>query len=128
MDEQKIRFSEDHLWVVEKEGSILRVGLSDWAQEHLGELTRLETVEPGTFLESGDHLGEVEAQKTVVDLACPVTGTVMAVNETVVEDPSLVNIDPYEKGWVVEIEIDDADELDHLMTMEDYEEFAESQD
>lgn len=124
MDEAALKFSEDHLWVLEM-GETVRVGLSDYAQEQLGEIISATMGEVGRFLEQGETFGEVESQKTVVELASPITGTVRAVNEATVEDPTLINVDPYGKGWIVEIELADPEELDHLMGFEDYEAFTE---
>ncbi len=124
MDETALRFSEDHLWILEM-GQTVRIGLSDYAQEQLGEIISGTLGEVGKFLENGDTFGEMESQKTVVELACPVTGTIRAVNEGILEDPSLINIDPYGKGWLVDIEIDDPEELERLMSFEDYEAFVE---
>jgi glycine cleavage system H protein len=124
MDEAALKFSEDHLWVLEM-GETVRVGLSDYAQEQLGEIISATLGEVGRFLEQGDTFGEVESQKTVVELASPITGTVRAVNEAAIEDPTLINVDPYGKGWIVEIELDDPEELDRLMGYEEYEAFTE---
>ncbi len=124
MDEAALKFSEDHLWVLEM-GQTVRIGLSDYAQEQLGEILSASMGEVGKFLEPGDTFGEVESQKTVVELASPVTGTIRAVNDAMVEDPTLINVDPYGKGWLVEVEIDDPEELDQLMNFEDYETFVE---
>ena len=124
MDETALRFSEDHVWLLEM-GQTVRIGLSDYAQEQLGEILSATLGEIGKFLEQGDTFGEVESQKTVVELASPVTGTIRSVNETILEDPTLINVDPYGKGWLVELEIEDAEELERLMGFEEYEGFVE---
>src|SRR5512137_2111452 len=124
MDEQGLKFSDDHVWVMEM-GDALRVGLSDYAQEQLGEILSVSRVEEGRFVEAGETLFELESQKTVVELPSPVTGTVRTVNVTVVDDPSLINVDPYGKGWIVEIEADEPEELDRLMDPDAYEAFTE---
>jgi len=124
MDETALRFSEDHVWVLEM-GQTVRIGLSDYAQEQLGEIITATLGEVGKFLEQGDTFGEVESQKTVVELASPVTGTIRSVNEGIVEDPTVVNVDPYGKGWLVELEIEDPEELERLMGFEEYETFVE---
>lgn len=124
MDETALRFSEDHVWVIEM-GQTVRIGLSDYAQEQLGEIISATLGEVGKFLEQGDTFGEVESQKTVVELASPVTGTIRSVNETIVEDPTVINVDPYGKGWLVELEIEDPEELERLMGFEEYENFVE---
>ena len=124
MDETALRFSEDHVWVLEM-GQTVRIGLSDYAQEQLGEIITATLGEVGKFLEQGDTFGEVESQKTVVELASPVTGTIRSVNEGIVEDPTVVNVDPYGKGWLVELEIEDPEELERLLGFEEYETFVE---
>jgi glycine cleavage system H protein len=124
MDETALKFSEDHVWVLEM-GQTVRIGLSDYAQEQLGEIITAAMGEVGKFLEQGDTFGEVESQKTVVELASPVTGTIRSVNEIVLEDPTVVNVDPYGKGWLVELEIEDPEELERLMGFEEYETFVE---
>jgi glycine cleavage system H protein len=124
MDETSLRFSEDHVWVLEM-GQSVRIGLSDYAQEQLGEIISATLGEVGKFLEQGDTFGEVESQKTVVELASPVTGTIRTVNETILDDPTVINVDPYGKGWLVELEIEDPEELERLMGFEEYESFVE---
>ena len=124
MDETALRFSEDHVWVLEM-GQTVRIGLSDYAQEQLGEIISATLGEIGKFLERGDTFGEMESQKTVVELASPVTGTIRNVNESIVEDPTVINVDPYGKGWLVELEIEEPEELERLMGFEDYETFVE---
>jgi glycine cleavage system H protein len=124
MDETALRFSEDHVWVLEM-GQSVRLGLSDYAQEQLGEIITAALGEIGKFLEQGDSFGEVESQKTVVELPSPVTGTIRSVNESILEDPTVINVDPYGKGWLVELEIEDTEELERLMGFEEYESFIE---
>jgi glycine cleavage system H protein len=124
MEESHLKFSEDHLWVLEM-GETARIGLSEYAQEQLGEIVSVTHTEIGKIIEPGDPLGEFESQKTVVELVSPISGTLRAVNENVVEDPSLVNVDPYGKGWFVELEIGDPEEIERLMSFEEYETFVE---
>jgi glycine cleavage system H protein len=124
MEESQLKFSEDHLWVLEM-GETARIGLSDYAQEQLGEIISVVHEEVGKFIEPGDAVGELESQKTVVELGSPITGTIKAVNGNVVEDPSLINVDPYGKGWIVEIEINEPEEIERLMNAEEYESFVE---
>ena len=123
-EESELKFSEDHLWVLEM-GETGRIGLSEYAQEQLGEILTVTLIEPGKVVEPGDPVGELESQKTVVELLSPVSGTVRAVNENVLEDPSLINIDPYGKGWLIEAEIHDPEELEGLMNHEEYDVFIE---
>ena len=124
MDEAELKFSEDHLWVLEM-GQTVRIGLSDYAQEQLGEIISVSMSEVGMFLERKETFGEIESQKTVVELANPVTGTIRAINESIMKDPTLINVDPYGNGWLVEVELDDPEELDPLMNADEYEAFTE---
>jgi len=123
-DESDLRFSEDHLWVLEM-GDTARIGLSDYAQEQLGEILTVALPENGKFVEQGGAVGEAESQKTVVELVSPLSGAIRAINENVVEDPSMINVDPYGKGWLVEVEIADPEELEQLMNFDEYELFIE---
>ena len=124
MDETDLRYSEDHIWVLEM-GPTARIGISDYGQEQLGEILSAALCDVGKFLEPGDTFGEVESQKTVIELPSPVTGTVRAVNEAIRDDPSLINVDPYGKGWIVEVEIDEPEDLERLMSGDQYETFVE---
>jgi glycine cleavage system H protein len=124
MEESGLKFSEDHLWVLEM-GETARIGLTEYAQEQLGEIISVTYAEIGRFIESGDPIGELESQKTVVELVSPITGTVKTVNDNVVEDPSLINVDPYGKGWLIEVEVNEAEEIERLMSSEEYEAFVE---
>ena len=124
MEESQLKFSEDHLWVLEM-GQTARVGLSEYAQEQLGEIISVTPAEIGKYIERGDPIGELESQKTVVELVSPITGTIKAVNENVVEDPSLINVDPYGKGWLAEVEVDEPEEILQLMGPDEYEAFVE---
>jgi len=123
-DESELKFSEDHLWVLEM-GDTARIGLSDYAQEQLGEILTVTLAEGGKFLEQGGVVGEAESQKTVVELVSPLSGTIRAVNDNVVEDPSLINVDPYGKGWLVEVEMAEPEELEQLMSYDEYDLFIE---
>ncbi|MGB3096293.1 MAG: glycine cleavage system protein GcvH [Candidatus Deferrimicrobiaceae bacterium] len=123
-DGSDLRFSEDHLWVLEM-GDTARIGLSDYAQEQLGEILTVTLPENGKFVEQGGAVGEAESLKTVVELVSPLSGTIRATNENVVEDPSIINIDPYGKGWLVEVEIAEPEELEQLMNYDEYELFIE---
>jgi glycine cleavage system H protein len=123
-DESELQFSEDHLWILEM-GDTARIGISDYAQEQLGEILTVTLSEIGKFIEQGESVGEFESQKTVVELVSPLSGTIRALNENAVEDPSLINVDPYGKGWLLEVEIAEPEELEQLMNYDEYELFIE---
>jgi glycine cleavage system H protein len=118
-----LKFTEDHLWV-RVEGRRAQVGLSDYAQDELGEVIAVELPDAGDTLEKGESFGEIESIKTVSDLIAPVSGTISAVNAELEDHPSLVNEDPYHEGWLVEIELSDRSEIEDLMDSDEYEEFA----
>jgi glycine cleavage system H protein len=118
-----LKFTEDHLWV-RVEGRRAQAGLSDYAQDELGEVIAVELPDVGDTLEKGESFGEIESIKTVSDLIAPVSGTISAVNAELEDHPSLVNEDPYHEGWLVEIELSDWNEIEDLMDPDEYEEFA----
>src|SRR3990170_1185993 len=98
MDETGLKFSEDHVWVLEM-GATPRIGVSDYGQEQLGEILSPALCEVAKFLEPGVTLSVLKSQKTVIEHPSPVTGPARAVNDAVRDDPSVINIDPYGKGW-----------------------------
>ena len=106
-------------------GPTARIGVSDYGQEQLGEILSAVMCEVGKLLEPGDTFSELESQKTVIELSSPLTGTVRTVNEAIRDDPSVINVDPYGKGWIIEVEIEEPEELERLMNAEDYETFVE---
>lgn len=93
---------QTHLWV-QRRGDVVRVGMDELGQETTGDLAYLQLAAPGTRLERGDELGSIEAGKFVGAIASPISGTVSAINQTVLDNPRLVNVDPLEAGWLVEI-------------------------
>jgi glycine cleavage system H protein len=118
-----LKFSEEHLWIRVEE-SRAQVGLSDAGQAELGEVIALEIPDVGDELERGEAFGEVESIRTVAELIAPVSGVVTAINGELDEQPGLVNEDPLHEGWLVEIEMSDEAELDDLMDLDEYEEYA----
>jgi len=118
-----LKFTEDHLWI-RVEGRRAQVGLSEYAQDELGEVIAVELPDVGDVLEKGESFGEIESVKTVSDLIAPVSGTISAVNAELEDHPSLVNEDPYHEGWLVELELSDKSEIEDLMDPDEYEEFA----
>lgn len=124
MQPEDLKYSETHEWV-RAEGAIAVVGISDHAQSELGDVVFVELPAIGTKFGKGDLLGSIESVKTVSDLISPVSGEVTEINETLPDAPELVNDAPYAEGWLVKIKIDDAKELDQLMTAEQYETFIQ---
>lgn len=114
-------YSEEHEYVreAEEEGEFL-VGITDYAQGELGDVVFVELPSPGDAFEKMEVFGTIEAVKAVSDLYSPISGEVVAVNETLDEDPALVNSDPYGEGWMIRLRATDLSELDDLITPEAY--------
>ncbi|ADB60938.1 glycine cleavage system H protein [Haloterrigena turkmenica DSM 5511] len=114
------RYLESHEWALEIDGTV-RVGISDFAQDELGDVVFVELPDEGDTLTQEEEFGVVESIKAVSDLYAPVSGEVTAVNDDLFDAPELVNDDPFGDGWMLEIEADDASELDDLLTADEYE-------
>ena len=123
--EKGLLYSEDHEWV-KVEGDVAYLGLSDYAQENLGDIVYVELPEVDDELEKEDAFSAVESVKAASDIYSPVTGKVVEVNEDLEDDPALLNSDPY-ANWIVKLEISDKAELDELMNSEEYEKFIEEE-
>jgi glycine cleavage system H protein len=124
---EELKYSKEHLWV-RIEGTRAVIGITDYAQQELGRITSIELPAAGFELEQDDSFGSIEARKTVADLYAPIGGVVIAVNEELQDAPELVSDDPYDGGWLVEVELADRDELNLLMNVDDYQEYvAESE-
>jgi glycine cleavage system H protein len=108
------RYTQDHEWA-SLEGGRVRVGITEYAQDALGDVVFVKVPEAGARVETGTALGEVESTKSVSDVYAPVTGTVVAVNESLADAPQAVNEDPYGEGWICVIEPDDAAAYDALL-------------
>ena len=110
----ELLYSTDHEWV-RVDGTRARVGITDYAQNSLGDVVFVEIPSVGTRVSAGQRFGEVESTKSVSDVYAPVAGTVIAVNEAVASGPELLNSDPYGEGWLCEIEIDGPDAVAGLL-------------
>jgi glycine cleavage system H protein len=115
----ELKYSKEHLWI-RVEGNRAVIGLTDYAQEQLGAISAVELPEIGDELEQDDSFGSIEARKTVADLYSPLSGPVVEVNEEVKDSPEIISDDPYDGGWLLVIEMADAEELKLLMSVEDY--------
>ncbi len=116
---EDVLYGEDHEWA-RLEGKKVRVGVSDYAQDALGDITFVELPEEGDTFEKGEEFGTVESTKAVSELFMPVSGEIIAINQDLGESPELVNQDPYGGGWMVLVKPDSLEELDELMTKDDY--------
>jgi len=120
---EELKYSKEHLWV-RVEGERAVIGITDYAQAELGNITAIELPEPGDDLEQDDSFGSIEARKTVAELYAPLSGTVVEVNSELGNTPEFVNDDPYDGGWLVVIEMADAEEMNLLMSAEFYEDYV----
>lgn len=115
----ELKYTKDHEWV-RVEGDTAIVGITDFAQQELGDIVFVEVDTVGDDVDREDVFGSIEAVKTVSDLFMPVGGEVLTYNEAIEEDPELVNRDPYGEGWIVKVKIADTSDLDQLLSAEEY--------
>lgn len=120
MNLKQFRFHKEHDWV-RPEGDQAVFGITDYAQKTLGDIVYVELPPVGTTVTAGEPYAEIESVKAVSDVYAPVSGSVVEVNEKVIETPEIINQSPYEEGWLVRIKMSDPSELDALMTIEEYE-------
>jgi len=116
---QDLKFTAEHEWI-RLTGDVVRVGITDFAQEALGDIVFVTLPEPGTELAAGSVFGEVESTKSVSDLYAPVSGTVSARNEELDRRPELVNSDPYGEGWMIEITPSGEGDIEGLLDSDGY--------
>jgi glycine cleavage system H protein len=119
---ENVKYSSDHEWV-RVEGNEAYVGITDFAQEELGEIVYVDVTTEGETLGQGEVFGSIEAVKTVSDLMMPVGGEVLEVNPKLDDAPELVNQDPFGEGWIIKIALQGAGEAESLMSAEEYKEF-----
>ncbi|MEV6896433.1 glycine cleavage system protein GcvH [Amycolatopsis sp. NPDC051372] len=117
---EELRYTEEHEWVATREGALVRVGITEYAQDQLGDVVFVDLPEVGKHVDAGDVFGEVESTKSVSELFAPVDGEIVAVNAAVSDSPELINSDPYGEGWLVEIRLTDPAGLDALLEAEAY--------
>jgi len=124
---EELRFTEDHEWVLVEE-DVVTVGITDFAQESLGDIVFVELPNVGTKVEAGKAFGVVESVKAVSDVYAPVSGQIVEINEELPDAPEVINTSPYEDGWMVKIKLEDSSELDELMDADAYQEFLENEE
>lgn len=120
---EELKYTKDHEWV-KLEGDTATIGITDFAQSELGDIVYVEVETLDESLEKGEVFGTVEAVKTVSDLNLPISGTVIEFNEDLEDEPEMVNEDPYGEGWMIKVKVDNPEEVNELLSAEDYEEHA----
>jgi len=118
---ENLKYSKDHEWI-RVEGEEAFIGVTDFAQSQLGDIVFVEIETEGETVDKDEVFGSIEAVKTVSDLLMPVTAEVLEVNEKLEDEPELVNSDPYGEGWMIKVKIEDAAQLDALLSVDQYKE------
>jgi len=119
----ELKYTKDHEWI-KVEGDVVTIGITDFAQNELGDIVYVEIETEGEELDKEEVFGTVEAVKTVSDLFMPVSGEIISFNEGLEDAPESVNNDPYVSGWMIKVKISDASELDALMSADEYKELV----
>ncbi len=122
----ELKYTEEHEWVL-VEDDIVTIGITDFAQEQLGDVVFVELPEVGDDLEMGKSFGVVESVKAVSDIYAPVSGEVVEINDELPNEPEIINSSPYDDGWLVRLKLTDPGELDDLMDADAYQEFIEKE-
>jgi glycine cleavage system H protein len=116
-----LRYTKDHEWARwDEEEGVVYVGISDYAQEKIGDITFVELPEEEDEVEKGKVFAEIEHHKGVEEVFSPITGKVLEVNEALADNPEVINTDPYDEGWLIKVECDEPSELEELMDAEEY--------
>ena len=121
---EELKYTEDHEWVL-VEDDVVTIGITDFAQDQLGDIVFVELPEVGDSVESGKTFGVVESVKAVSDVYAPVSGEVVEVNEELPDEPEALNNSPYEDGWMIKLKLADSGVLDGLMDVSAYQKFVE---
>ena len=124
MNPKENKYTQEHEWINSQSNNTSKIGLTDYAQTQLGDLVYLDFPEPGTEVTQFKKMGEIESVKAVADFFAPVSGKILEVNQNAIDDPALVNQNPYGEGWLVELEFSNPSELDALMDSDKYDKFV----
>lgn len=122
----ELKYSKSHEWVRDEGGGLVTIGITDHAQELLGDLVFVELPEPGERVEAGGECAVVESVKAASDVYSPVSGEVVAVNTELADAPEMINTDAYGDGWMFKVQLDDVEELESLLDADDYEDVITS--
>ncbi|WP_067844008.1 glycine cleavage system protein GcvH [Amphibacillus sediminis] len=117
---EDLNYSKEHIWLKKQEDQTIKIGITDHAQDELGDIVFVELPEPGDQLALDQTFGSVESVKTVSELYAPVAGEVIEVNQSLEDEPELVNTSPFEKGWMVVIKPNRSDQIEQLLSAKEY--------
>ena len=123
MDPNNLKYTKDHEWI-SIDGDYAFVGITNFAQKELGDIVFVEIESLEQEIKSGEVFGSVEAVKTVSDLFMPMTGEIIEINQKIIDNPELVNSDPYGEGWMIKIKILDSNEVEDILDLKSYEEIS----
>ena len=121
-----LHYSKDHEWV-RVDGNVAVVGITDYAQDSLGDVVYVELPKPGDEFAANESFGSVESVKAVSEVFSPVSGEVASINETLADEPEKVNQDPYREGWMIRVQMSNPGEVDSLLTAAEYEDFTKAE-
>ena len=123
----ELRYTEEHEWI-RYDGGKATIGVTEYAQQRLGDVVFVEMPEKGLVLERGSNAAEIESVKAVGDLIMPLSGEIIEINEKLADSPEIVNTSPYEDGWIIKIKFSHSDELKDLLSHKDYKLLIESEE
>lgn len=126
MNPEDLKYHKEHTWV-RVSGKKATIGITDYAQDALGDIVYIDLPEVDTTVEANTEMAEIESTKATSAVIAPVSGTVIEVNEKLEDSPEIINEDPYGKGWIAILEMDNPSELDELMDVDDYERYLEEE-
>ena len=124
--EQEMYYSDEHEWVLIKTDNTVLIGITKFASDNLGDIVFIELPEAGSDVTQFEQFGEIESVKAVSELYSPVSGNIIEINESAVQNPEILSDSPYEEGWLIQVELKDKAELETLMNLQDYESFLKS--
>jgi glycine cleavage system H protein len=120
---EDLLYSQEHIWI-RVEGNLATIGITDHAQEKLGEIIAIDLPEDNSAVERDEPFGRIESAKAAVELISPVSGTVISVNEDIADDIGIINSDPHDTGWMIVVELENPEELDDLLDTAGYQDFV----
>ncbi len=123
---QEFKYSKEHEWI-KVESNTVTIGITDYAQDSLGDVVYVELPQEGTAMVKGETFGVIESVKAVSDLYSPVSGAIVEVNDSIIDNPEVINEEPYGDAWMLKVELSNPEELDELLSSDDYQQHVEEE-